>query len=165
MKRTIAVLTGLLMLGLAAPANSGFGPAPGMFLRVGRTLQEGNPASYCWSSRDGSGMCVDFIGERWPRGKSAPADHRARIRVGDEYRPRGVRMRVHRRVDGEGDPIGHGHGVRHRVTKETRNGRTVYFIRFHVPKSAGPYYLRTRAKFDERGERGIVRYHFHLRLE
>ena len=164
MKRTIVLICGSMMLGLMPPAHGGFGPAPDMFLRVGRTLQKGNPGSYCWSSPR-SGTCIDFIGERWPRAKEAPADHRARIRVGNEYRPRGVRMRVHRRVDDEGDPIGHGHGVQHRVTKETRDGRTVYFIRFHVPKSAGHYYLRTRAKFDERGERGIVRYHFHLRLE
>lgn len=163
------LLAGTLILAFLLPSPTtlagGRGGPPRTILKVGGLQQKGVHGSYCWSHK-GSTFCADYFESRWPRAKTTNADRNARIKICCGFEPRRSHLHVYRHVDEDGYPTGDGWRVPHEVRKRTKNGRTRYFLYFHITKKEGHYYLSLDTNLAKKNAgRGDVPYFFHLNLK
>lgn len=162
------VLVGTLILALLLPGPAtlagGRQKPPHTTLQVGGLRQQGARGPRCWTSGRRT-ECADFSSYRWPRAKTTHANRNARIKIRRGFRPETSRLHAYRHVDDDGNPAGDGWGVPHEVRKRTKNGRTRYFLHFHITKKEGNYYLSLDTDLAEKnGQSGEVSYFFHLEL-
>lgn len=155
----------ILALSLGGSAVAEDRRPPHTTLQVGGLRQKGDRGAYCWSYRN-RGTCVDFFSYDWPPADRTKGDRRARIKVRKGYRPSRVDLRAYRHVDEDGNPTGDGWGLREKVRKHTIDGKTRWYIHFHIATKPGHYYLNLDTDLsDDTGARGDdVQYTFHLKL-
>lgn len=166
MRRTL-VGTLILAFLLPSPATLAGGrqKPPHTTLQAGGLRQQGGRGTYCWSFKGGF-VCADYFSYRWPRAKTTQADQNARIKIRRGFKPETSNLHAYRHVDEDGYPTGDGWGVPHEVRKQTVNGRTRYFLHFHIMKKEGDYYLTLDTDLAEKNhESGDVTYFFHLDLK
>lgn len=166
--RLIAIVVMALLVS-PGPALGHDHRKPRVLLISGRERQKGHPYTWTWTKPSGEFCQVvhaDGVAD-FPRAMAYEAGHRARIRFFKRHRPTRVKIRVHRRVDEDGDPVGESHPVRHHLRRRRVNDRGVWDAVFRRHR-IGHHYLYVQARWrDVQGCGGSQELDvlFHLRAQ
>jgi hypothetical protein len=172
MRRSIAVVAGLVVLALSTGAAAHDHEPPKARLKTGDVIQRGRLGSYCWVSPDGNGkftqLCVDSIPD-WPDARPASPDARVRVRFLSRHRPDRIDISWYESIDRYGVPRGEAKEIEPRIVP-VRNDRDrifAYDARFRTRETRGHMYIYAFGIWEDQNGLGGPQdayWSFHLRV-